>query len=115
MEAGEFAEDEPPGTSLTDLDHLLRMLEPKAWRKKLSAIMESNQIGKKILQGLRKLGIIEEPWMVVRRRMQALNAFCAVHERTSARFERLLLDSKEKDEEEEDDEEHEEFDDGNDN
>ena len=102
MEAGEFAEDEPPGTSLTDLDHLLRMLEPKAWRKKLSAIMESNQIGKKILQGLRKLGIIEEPWMVVRRRMQALNAFCAVHERTSARFERLLLDSKEKDEEEED-------------
>ena len=95
MEAGEFAEDEPPGTSLTDLDHLLRMLEPKAWRRKLNAFMESNQIGKKLLQGLRKLGVIEEPWMVVRRRMQALNAFCAVHERTSARFERLLLDSKE--------------------
>ena len=58
--------------------------------------MESGKIGKKIVQGLRKLGIIEEPWMVVRRRMQALNAFCAVHERTSARFERLLLDSKRK-------------------
>ena len=100
MEAGEFAEDEPPGTPLMDLDHLLRMLKPKTWRKKLSAFMESNQIGKKILQGLRKLSIIEEPWMLVRRQMQALSTFCAVHERTSVRFERLLLDSKEKKEQE---------------
>ena len=62
--------------------------------------MESHQIGLKILQGLRKLSIIEEPWMLVRRQMQALSTFCAVHERTSVRFERLLLDSKEKKEQE---------------
>ena len=79
MEAGEFAEDDAVGKSLTDLDHLLRMLEPRAWRKMLLAFLESNRFGKNLLQGLRKLRIIEEPWMVMRRRMQALNAFCAVH------------------------------------
>ena len=93
MEAGEFAEDDAVGKSLTDLDHLLRMLEPRAWRKMLLAFLESNRFGKNLLQGLRKLRIIEEPWMVMRRRMQALNAFCAVHERTSMRFQSLLLDS----------------------
>jgi hypothetical protein len=59
----------------------------------LLAFLESNRFGKNLLQGLRKLRIIEEPWMVMRRRMQALNAFCAVHERTSMRFQSLLLDS----------------------